>query len=321
MASLSQKLYLLTAGFGFMVVGVFGAFLGILLTFLRHPFTAFKKKNRERAPEILLDPSYGTHQYVRANGIRFHYVAGGDRNKPLMLFLHGFPEFWFSWRYQLKEFQKDYYTVAVDMRGYGESDHPLDKKGYSIGNLVKDIVELISALGYSKCTLVAHDWGGVIAWRVVYRHPELIERFIPMNCPHPKVFQQVILESFSQMRKMWYIFFFQVPVLPELLIGLRDFRALGSMFLGKAGLKNNRADVTEEVMEAYKFMFGQPNGLTCPINYYRNMLSSSGMRSKEEGEKIEVPVLLIWGNDDVVLGPSLADADRYSKYCADLTVK
>lgn len=237
-----------------------------------------------------------------------------------MLFLHGFPEFWFSWRYQLKEMQKEYHAVAVDMRGYGDSDHPLDMEGYTIDNLVKDITELIPALGYTKCILVAHDWGGVIAWRLAHRHPELVERLVVMNCPHPKVFKDHITTSCKQVMRSWYIFLFQVPWLPELMISARDYHALGASFVGKKmGMHNNRADFTEEVVEAYKFMFSQPHGLTCPINYYRRMLTQREGVGKKT--KVEPPTLLIWGERDQALEKDMANEDRYSDLCADITVR
>jgi pimeloyl-ACP methyl ester carboxylesterase len=123
-----------------------------------------------------------------------------------MLLLHGFPEFWFSWRYQLKEFSKGYHVVAVDMRGYGDTDKPPNKTDYHMELLVQDIAELIPALGYSSCILGAHDWGGGVAWSVTMKYPELVDRLIIMNCPHPKVFGKYARGNFRQLFKSWVLY-------------------------------------------------------------------------------------------------------------------
>jgi len=150
--------------FVFIVLWSYVTVLRTAWAILRHPFKALKKTPRDVPPACLLDPSLGSHEYVMANGLKFHCVSAGDKSKPLMLFVHGFPEFWFSWRYQLREFCKDYHVVAMDMRGYSETERPPNKQDYRIDLLSQDIVELIPALGYSSCTLVAHDWGGAVAW-------------------------------------------------------------------------------------------------------------------------------------------------------------
>jgi hypothetical protein len=179
------------------------ALLYIAGTIITHPLTALRKKKRDIPPSCLQDTSLGSHQYVTANGIKFHYVSAGDNSKPLMLLLHGFPEFWFSWRYQLKAFSKDYHVVAIDMRGYGETDKPPNKLDYRIELLVQDIAELIPALGHSSCVLCAHDWGGGVAWFVAMKYPELVDRLIIMNCPHFKVFQQNLQRNCGQLCKSW----------------------------------------------------------------------------------------------------------------------
>ena len=230
-STVMKNVRFLLIGYAMMLFGLLAALAMLAWQLILHPLSAFEKKTRRDVPPAcLLDPSLGTHEYVTANGIKFHYVSSGDKSKPLMLFVHGFPEFWFSWRHQIREFCKDYHVVAIDMRGYGESDHPPNKLDYTFEKLKQDIIELVPALGYATCTLVAHDWGGVVCWRVVQNHPELVDKFIVINCPHAKVYAKFLAQSWRQLFKAWYIFMFQWPVIPETLLGICDYELLRGMF-------------------------------------------------------------------------------------------
>ncbi|KAG8574323.1 hypothetical protein GDO81_009144 [Engystomops pustulosus] len=154
------------------------------------PFRAFHWKSRKAAPACLTSSKHGQHGQIRIkkSGIRFHYVASGEKGNPLMLLLHGFPENWYSWRYQLDEFCQEYWTVAVDLRGFGSSDSPPDLRDYRMETLLQDIQDLITGLGYSDCVLVGHDWGGTLAWTFAVRHRDMVSRLIVMNAPHPSAF-------------------------------------------------------------------------------------------------------------------------------------
>ncbi|KAL1130081.1 hypothetical protein AAG570_013021 [Ranatra chinensis] len=218
-----------------------------------------------------------------------------------MLFIHGFPEFWYSWRHQLKEFSKDYWTVAVDMRGYGDSEKPQGVKYYKMKYLIEDVKNIIEALGKEKCILVGHDWGGAIAWNFIYTYPQYIEAYIIMNCPHPTVYKKYLTSNFAQFQKSWYFFFFQAPYLPELFMRMNDMALVVSSFRSK----KNPNPITENDLEAYKFIFGKPGGFTCPVNYYRaNLIKSSLKRNKD----VEVPQgLLIFGDQDLAIETSTAE--------------
>ncbi len=283
---------------GLIALGIFKVLFEILL----HPLTAFKKTPRNVPPKCLLDSSLGTHEYITANGLKFHCVTAGDKANPLMLFLHGFPEFWFSWRYQLREFSKDYRVVAIDMRGYGETDRPPKKLDYVKKNLVRDISELVSALGYTSCILVGHDWGGAVAWSVALTHPQILDKLVIMNATHPRVIEKHFFEHFSQVVKSWYVFMFQFPWLPELAFSLRDYRLIEDAYVGKNGLVNP-ASVSPEVIEAYKYVFAQPGALTGPINYYR----CATAEKTDHAKQIEAPTLVIWGDKDAFLEAEMAD--------------
>ncbi|KAL5486626.1 hypothetical protein EMCRGX_G019130 [Ephydatia muelleri] len=289
--------YVLAAIFG--SLATCATFVGIL----RHgPLRAFKKHRRDVPPSCLLDTTLGTHHYVLANGIRFHYVSAGDDSKPLLLLLHGFPEFWFCWRHQLKEFAKDYHVVAVDMRGYNETERPPNKNDYALDILLKDIAELVPALGHSTCTLVAHDWGAIVAWGVAAKHPQLVEKLVIMNCPQTSVFRKFVRTNPRQLLKSWYVFVFQLPWLPEFMLQLHDYMFLDGAF--RKGGVHNETFFPPDLVEAYKYVLSKPGALTAAINYYRCMFTRP---SKLPRGPLTMPILVIWGDNDVALDKKMAD--------------
>ncbi len=251
------------------------------------------------------------HQYLSANGIRLHYVTEGEG--PLMLFLHGFPEFWYSWRHQIGEFSKNYKVVAVDLRGYNESDKPTAKAAYAMSELVKDVEGVIKALGYEDCVLVAHDWGGAIAWQFAYAYPNLITRLIVLNIPHPAKFAAG-LRTFRQLKRSWYIAFFQLPAIPERMLKKNNYKAIRAVFRDSA---INPNAFTEKDLDALVEAAAKPGALTGMLNYYRN-LSIKTLKQKTEG-KLTVPTLMIWGEEDAALGKELSEGTE--DYVADLTLR
>ena len=155
------------------------------------------------------------HEYITTNGVKLHYVTQG--NGALMLMLHGFPEFWYSWRHQIPAFAPDYQVVALDLRGYNDSDKPKAQSAYVMDEFIKDIEGVITGLGYDKCVLVGHDWGGAIAWHFAYSRPQMVEKLIVLNMPHPARMAEG-LRTPGQLLRSWYMFFFQLPEIPEALI-------------------------------------------------------------------------------------------------------
>ncbi|CAI5639027.1 epoxide hydrolase 4 isoform X2 [Oreochromis niloticus] len=241
------------------------------------------------------------------SGLRFHYVAAGERGKPLMLFLHGFPEFWFSWRYQLREFKSEFRVVAIDMRGYGESDLPLSTESYRFEYLVTDVKDIVEYLGYNRCCLVGHDWGGTIAWLFAIHYPEMVTKLIVLNCPHPSVFTDYALRHPSQLLKSSHYFFFQLPRFPELMLSINDFKALKALFTSRStGIGRKGRWLTAEDLEAYLYALSQPGALTGALNYYRNVFSSLPLSHNH----VRSPVLLLWGERDAFLEQEMAEACR-----------
>ena len=239
-----------------------------------------------------------THHTIAVNGITLHYVTQGEG--PLMLMLHGFPEFWYSWRHQIPEFAQDYKVVAVDMRGYNDSDKPQDPSAYQIQELIKDIEGIITGLGYESCVLVGHDWGGAIAWYFAYSYPRLVEKLIILNIPHPAKFAEGLRSNPLQILKSSYTFFFQLPMVPEWLIQFNDYHAIELAFQTQAVNKNafSPADIT-----AYKNAAAKPGALTAMLNYYRKTMWE--LVFDKEWNVLEVPTLMIWGENDTALGKEL----------------
>jgi epoxide hydrolase 4 len=252
-----------------------------------------------------------THDFISTNGIKLHSVTQGDG--PLILFLHGFPEFWYSWRKQIPEFAQDHKAVAIDLRGYNDSDKPESPSAYRMAELIQDVKGVIQTLGYSRCILVAHDWGGAIAWNLAYAHPEMVEKLVILNMPHPAKFAAG-LRTPQQLLRSWYIFLFQVPLLPELLIQLDDYRSLELALRERAIDKTAFSDAD---LEAYKNAFAKRGAVTAALNYYRNLLQPEWI--DREWGVLEVPTLMIWGEEDTALGKELTYGTE--QYVRDFRIK
>ncbi|XP_058463732.1 epoxide hydrolase 1-like isoform X2 [Malaya genurostris] len=267
--------------------------LMIVVKFFIKPHSKFwVVKKRPYPPQCLLKHNYGVSKYVTVNGIKLHYVENGDPSKPLILFVHGFPEFWFSWRHQMEEFSKDYWVVAVDMRGYGDSDKPEGVEPYRIENMVQDLKELINSLDRKKVTLVAHDWGAVICWDFLSQHMDMVEKYIMMDAPSRPVLRKLIMTTKKQFKMSWYTFFFQMPQLPEFFIRMDDLRMFDAVF---------RKHINAEEVEAFKYTFAKKDALTGPVNYYRANNSRS-MKSVRVLDEIQhAPGLYLLGEKDMYI--------------------
>ncbi|NJN16619.1 MAG: alpha/beta hydrolase [Oscillochloris sp.] len=253
------------------------------------------------------------HRYLTINNIRMHCAVAGDGQ--LVLLLHGFPEFWYSWRHQIAALAPHVFVAAPDQRGYNETDRP--GWGYSIDVLVADVLELIAALGYERATLVGHDWGGAVAWATAITAPHRIERLAILNTPHPAVFMKHLRNNPRQMRRSSYMGFFVLPFLPELALRANDY-ALIERVLQPADPHNPNFD--RGAIAHFKDAISKPGALTATLNWYRaaarqgggGLFSGTGMR-------VKMPTLLIWGEKDPFLGVEMA-ADA-GAYCDNLTIE
>ncbi|ODR82048.1 epoxide hydrolase [Haladaptatus sp. W1] len=261
----------------------------------------------ERMPEL-------THDDAIVNGVRLHYVEAGDG--PLVLLLHGFPEFWYSWREQIPALAADgYRVVAPDMRGYNDSEKPHGVDAYRTDELVADVTGLIDHFGEETAHVVGHDWGGAVAWQVGIDRPERVDKLAVMNAPHPGRFREV-LRTPSQLRRSWYIFFFQLPWLPELFLSARGYESIENIF---TDTPTNPNAFTDDDVRRYVEAAAKPGALTGSINYYRALFRQSvptQLRSLVGGSNdsfdVRVPTMLIWGTEDFALGNELTEGlDRW----------
>jgi pimeloyl-ACP methyl ester carboxylesterase len=262
------------------------------------------------------------HDYADVNDIRMHYAHAGAGK--LILFAHGFPEFWYCWKDILPEFARDHHAVAPDMRGYNLTSKPTDVAQYDIGILVEDLGALAKSLGHETFTLVAHDWGGGVAWSLAMRHPEWLERLIIVNSPHPTIFERELNINPAQQKASMYTRMFQSPK-TEAMLSADDYKALRDTVVTD-GLR--RGHFTQADKAEYIKAWSQPGALTGSLNYYRAanmgppMKPGESARSFETGVKdpiVRVPTLVIWGEQDPHLMTS--NLDGLETYVPDLTVK
>jgi pimeloyl-ACP methyl ester carboxylesterase len=251
------------------------------------------------------------HGFADVGDVRLHYAECGTGDD-LVILLHGFPECWYSWRHQLPVLGRRYHVVAPDMRGYNLSDKPPRVQDYRIEFLVQDVVGLVRFFGKDKAAIVAHDWGAGVAWALAQRHPELVSKLVAMQVPPPAAWRANF--TLGQMLRSWYMFFFQLPRLPERWASANDFARVAKMYRETSA----RSDAfTDEDIEVYKEALRQPGALTAGLNYYRANVFKSLFRGgvetpKEDDGRIRVPTLFIYGEQDqAVLPDTVRDISRF----------
>ncbi len=259
-------------------------------------------------------PATARDAFADVNGVRLHYVEEGAG--PLILFLHGFPEFWYAWRDLLPEFGQDQHAVALDMRGYNLSSRPEAVEAYEIPVLVEDIRALAEKLGAAKFVLVGHDWGGVIAWAFAAAHPEMLEKLVIINAPHPAVFARELANNPEQQKASAYFNLFTSPA-AEVALSQNDYAGLQQFVLGTWANDNDR----QKYLEFWR------RGLTGGLNYYR----AARLKSPVGGENadtshllsvqsaVAVPTLVIWGEKDGAL--LLGNLDGLGEHVQNLQIE
>jgi len=241
------------------------------------------------------------HIRLDVGEVKLHAVEAG--RGPLVVLLHGFPEFWWSWRLQIPALAAaGFHVVAPDLRGYNLSDRPPHVSDYGPEHLAADVAGVIRAMGETKAHVVGHDWGGLVAWAFAMAYPEMLDRLAILNVPHPVRLERALLSSPRQIAKSWYIFGFQVPRLPERFLRSDDYANL------RRTLRAGRGhDVPEAEVQPYVDAARRAEGLRGGINYYRAVIRGAVSRTLPAPRVIEAPVLVIWGERDIFLGRELAE--------------
>jgi pimeloyl-ACP methyl ester carboxylesterase len=235
------------------------------------------------------------------NGITLHCIEAGPEDGPLVILLHGFPEFWWGWRYQIGPLADAGFRVLVpDQRGYNLSDKPEGRRAYDLDILAKDVIGLADALGSQSFSLVGHDWGGLVAWWTASRHPDRVSKLVVLNAPHPNVAGAYMRSHPSQMVKSLYVGFFQLPFVPETMLSTGDYRSL------KDALRRTSRPGTfsDEDIAHYEKAWSQPGALTAMLNWYRALPFKPDMTDAT----VSAPTLVIWGSQDRFLEKGLAEA-------------
>lgn len=246
-------------------------------------------------------PQVNLTKRVNIGGIELHLVeAGPSSGKPVLL-LHGFPEYWWGWRNQIPALaDAGFHVVAIDMRGYGQSDAPSDVGSYTLTTLTADIVSLAEKLGWHKFSVVGHDWGGIIAWALSARPPHLVETLAVLNAPHLDVLSNVLREKPSQILRSSYVGFFQMPWIPETALSAAGYALLRHALTSTA----RPGTFSQPELERYTTEWARPGRLKAMIHYYRALVQ----RPREPLGPVSVPTLILWGRQDLALDEDLARA-------------
>lgn len=242
-----------------------------------------------------------THRFIDTGHVTLHTVQAGSQGGPLVILLHGFPEFWQGWRNQVPALaQAGFHVWVPDQRGYNLSDKPPEITAYNLDRLAEDIVGLVAAAGREQVYLVGHDWGAMVAWWVAIKHPRLLRKLAILNVPHPSTSIRFALRSPEQVARSWYIAFFQIPWLPETLLRLNNWQAVRRAMASTA----RPGAFSKRDLDCYVEAWSRPGAMRSMINWYR-----AGARTRREpvaDKRVHVPTRIIWGAKDVALSRQLA---------------
>lgn len=253
-----------------------------------------------------------SHLTFQLSDVSIHAVAAGPQDGPLLILLHGFPEFWYGWHAQILPLAEAGFRVVVpDQRGYNLSSKPQDWQAYEISCLTSDVFAIADQLSRPRFSLVGHDWGGAVAWGCALSRPERLERVAILNAPHPRVMVDYIRTHPTQLLRSSYMLFLQLPRLPEFLLGLANFWLLALT----AKITSLPGTFSEQDLKQYREAWRQPGALTGMVNWYRGLRAKS--KNKREGARssptIDIPVKILWGTKDRFLESAMAELSL--RYC------
>jgi len=259
--------------------------------------------NTRAAPESL---------FFQNGQVRLHAVAAGRKDGPVVVLLHGFPEFWYGWHRQIAPLAAAGFRVIVpDQRGYNRSGKPRGVRWYALAELTSDVIAIADQLGQRKIFLAGHDYGAAVAWSAALTHPQRIARLAILNVPHPSVMRHFLMHNKKQMRRSWYMFFFQIPFLPEALFSANHFR-MGTWTLERS---SRAGTFTCEDFAQYRAAWSEPGAVTAMIDWYR---AAFRYRAHFADRSVRVPTRILWGERDRFLAFEMAVASL--RYCADAKI-
>jgi pimeloyl-ACP methyl ester carboxylesterase len=254
-------------------------------------------------------------KYLELSAGKIHYISAGNPANDTIIFLHGFPEFWYSWRKQIAYFSKDFHVIAPDLRGYNKSFKPQKIKDYKVDAIANDVIEIMDHLGKEKVIIVGHDWGAVIAWHLLLLYENRFSKGVILNVPHPLVFKNKLSSDIKQFSKSWYVFFFQIPFLPAWILSLNNFERIAKS-LEETSLRDS---FTKSDLEKYKLAWANENAMKHMIMWYKAAFRNPSQAKVYQDKKVNIPLKIIWGKNDLALVPEMAKESL--AYCeqGDLT--
>lgn len=282
------------------------------LKWIWDPKKFFMMQQRDKPPPCLVDNHLGTHSYVKIKGVKFHYVEAGNTDKPLVLLLHGFPDCWLSWREQIPCLAEHYRIIAIDLKGFGDSDKPATKRSYRIEVLIEELKQFIFTLGVRQCSIIGHDLGGLLGWYMVALHEDMIQKFVVISCPHPNFYWNRM--TGNSVFDIKWMHFSRLPFLPEIDALKEDLSIINDAF---QHLQLDAIDTEKNYVEAYKYAFSRKEDWTGAINYYRNLPFIR--LNTDSSEQICTRTLLIVGNKDPLV--SIENIIQSSEYIEKFNVK
>lgn len=251
-----------------------------------------------------------TFQSIKTNGVNLNTAVAGPEDGPLLILLHGFPEFWYGWQHQIDPLAELGYRVLIpDQRGYNLSDKPEGIENYTLNELRDDIVGLIEQSGEKKAVIIGHDWGGAVAWHLAATKPEYVEQLMVINIPHPRAMPKVMMRNPLQMARSSYMAFFQLRNIPEKMMETEDFGVMKKAL----SLTSKKRTFSKDDLTRYEESWKQPGAMTAMLNWYRALRAGSVKQTPDT--QLTVPVRIIWGMGDQFLSAMLAKESL--AYCED----
>lgn len=230
-------------------------------------------------------------------GVNLHVARAGPQDGPLVILLHGFPEFWYGWRHQIGPLAgAGFRVLAPDQRGYNLSEKPRGVAHYALDHLADDILALVDGQGRERAAIVGHDWGGLVAWWLALRNPERVERLAILNAPHPDFLLRGEWKRFPQVLRSWYVVAFQIPWLPEAGLGVFHGRSLADGLIRTS----RPGTFTASEIARYREAWAKPGALTAMVNWYRAALQTRP--TDRIPSRVLVPTRILWGARDRFIG-------------------